>query len=78
MVRHVDAIFSHGAFRPLQPLTMPEGTRVHLSVEEGAVEEGTTLSPVNPAAKIRTPRLAHSKDAVDFVLEVRGDDDTSV
>jgi hypothetical protein len=53
---------------------MPEGTRVHLSVEE----EGTALSPVNPAAKIRTPRLAHSKDAVDFVLEVRGDDDTSV
>jgi predicted DNA-binding antitoxin AbrB/MazE fold protein len=73
MVRHVDAIFSHGAFRPLQPLIMPEGTRVHLSVEEE-----TALSPVNPAAKIRTPRLAHSKDAVDFVLEVRGDDDTSV
>ena len=78
MVRHVDAIFSHGAFRPLQPLTMPEGTRVHLSVEEGGVEEGTALSPVNPAAKIHTPRLARSKDAVDFVLEVRGDDDTSV
>ena len=78
MVRHVDAIFSHGAFRPLQPLTIPEGTRVHLSVEEGGVEEGAALSPVNPAAKIHTPRLARSKDAVDFVLEVRGDDDTSV
>jgi predicted DNA-binding antitoxin AbrB/MazE fold protein len=78
MVRHVDAIFSHGAFRPLQPLTMPEGTRVHLSVEEEGVEEGTALSSVNPAAKIRTPRLAHSKDAGDFVLEVRGNDDTSL
>jgi predicted DNA-binding antitoxin AbrB/MazE fold protein len=78
MVRHVDAIFSHGAFRPLQPLTMPEGTRVHLSVEEEGVEEGTALSSVNPSAKIRTPRLARSKDAVDFVLEVRGDDDTSL
>jgi predicted DNA-binding antitoxin AbrB/MazE fold protein len=78
MVRHVDAIFSHGAFRPLQPLTLPEGTRVHLSVEEGGVDEGTPLGSVNPAAKIRTPRLAHSKDAGDFVLEVRGNDDTSL
>jgi predicted DNA-binding antitoxin AbrB/MazE fold protein len=78
MVRHVDAIFIHGAFRPLQPLTMPDGTRVHLSVEEEGVEEGTALSHVNSAAKICTPRLARSKDAVDFVLEVRGDDDTSV
>jgi hypothetical protein len=57
---------------------MPEGTRVHLSVEEGGVEEGTALSSVNLAAKIRTPRLAHSKDVVDFVLEVRGDDDASL
>src|SRR5436853_30425 len=31
MVRHVDAIFSQGAFRPLEPLMLPEGTRVHLS-----------------------------------------------
>jgi predicted DNA-binding antitoxin AbrB/MazE fold protein len=78
MVLHVDAIFSHGAFRPLQPLTIPEGTRVHLSVEEEGVEEGTALGSVNPAAKIRTPRLAHSKDAVAFVLEVRGNDDPSL
>jgi len=34
MVRHVDAIFSQGAFRPLEPLVLPEGTRVHLSAEE--------------------------------------------
>jgi predicted DNA-binding antitoxin AbrB/MazE fold protein len=34
MVRHVDAIFSQGAFRPLEPLPLPEETRVHLSVEE--------------------------------------------
>jgi len=36
MVRQVDAIFSGGAFRPLQPLVLPEGTRVRLSVEEAA------------------------------------------
>ena len=66
MVRQVDAIFSQGAFRPLEPLALPEGTRVHLSVEEE-----TSARPVPPAAKIRTPKLAHPEDAADFVMEVR-------
>jgi predicted DNA-binding antitoxin AbrB/MazE fold protein len=73
MVRHVDAIFSQGAFRPLQPLAMPEGTRVHLSVEEG-----TDITSAPASAKIRTPRLANSKDVIDFVLEVRSTDDPSL
>lgn len=66
MVRHVDAIFSQGAFRPLEPLALPEGARVHLSVEEER-----NASPVRSAAKIHTPRLAHREDAGDFVMEVR-------
>ena len=66
MVRHVDAIFSQGAFRPLEPLVLPEGTRVHLSVEDE-----TNVSPANGAAKIHTPRLANPKDAADFVMEIR-------
>jgi len=66
MVRQVDAIFSQGAFRPLEPLAMPEGTRVHLSVEEE-----TGADPVPRVAKIHTPKLAHSEDAADFVMEVR-------
>ena len=66
MVRHVDAIFSQGAFRPLEPLALPEGSRVRLSVEDA-----TLTSPVSPAAKIRTPKLAHPEDARDFVMEVR-------
>jgi predicted DNA-binding antitoxin AbrB/MazE fold protein len=78
MIRQIDAIFSQGAFRPLKPLNMAEGTRVHLSVEEGSIEEGTDLVAAHSAPKIRTPKLAHSKDAVDFVLEVRGRDDASL
>jgi len=66
MVRQVDAIFSQGAFRPLEPLALPEGTRVHLSVEEQ-----TSVNTVPPAAKIHTPKLAHPEDAADFVMEVR-------
>ena len=66
MVRQVDAIFSQGAFRPLEPLALPEGTRVHLSVEEEA-----SAGIVPSAAKIHTPKLAHPEDAADFVMEVR-------
>lgn len=73
MVRHIDAIFSQGAFRPLEPLALPEGTRVHLSVEEG-----TRVSPPSRAAKIHTPRLAHPKDAADFVMEIRETGDAGV
>jgi hypothetical protein len=66
MVHRVDAIFSQSAFRLLEPLALPEGTRVHLSVEEE-----TNASPVRRAAKVHTPKLAHPEDAADFVMDVR-------
>jgi predicted DNA-binding antitoxin AbrB/MazE fold protein len=66
MVRQIDAIFSHGAFRPLEPLALPEGTRVHIRVEEDT-DPRTAL----PIATIRTPKLANSNDAADFVMEVQ-------
>jgi len=62
MVSHVDAIFSQGSFRPLEPVALPEGTRVHLSVEEDA--------KAPQIAKIHSPKLAHPEDAADFVMEV--------
>jgi predicted DNA-binding antitoxin AbrB/MazE fold protein len=73
MVRHVDAIFSQGTFRPLEPLTLPEGTRVHLSVEEQTSANAAVSPP-----KIHTPKLAHPEDAADFVMEVRGTDHASI
>jgi predicted DNA-binding antitoxin AbrB/MazE fold protein len=66
MVRHVDAIFSQGAFRPIEPMALPEGTRVHLSVEPE-----TSVGSVPGTARIHSPKLANPKDAVDFVMEVR-------
>ena len=62
MVRHMDSIFSQGAFRPME---VAEGTRIHLSVEEE-----TNARPVRSAAKILTPRLAHPEETGDFVMEV--------
>jgi predicted DNA-binding antitoxin AbrB/MazE fold protein len=73
MVRHVEAVFSQGAFRPLVPLTLPEGTRVQLRVEDQ-----TGDASVPPAAKIRTPRLARPEDAAEFVMEVRETGDAGV
>jgi predicted DNA-binding antitoxin AbrB/MazE fold protein len=69
MVRHVDGIFSQGAFRPLEPLALAEGARVHLSIEET-----TNAGSVRPAGTIHTPKLAHKEDAGDFVMEVDGAD----
>jgi len=64
MVRHIDAIFSQGAFWPVEPLALPEGTRVHLSVEEVMNQ-----SDVRHTARLCTPKLAHPEDVADFVLE---------
>ena len=73
MVRDIDAIYTQGAFRPLLPLTLPDGARVHLRVEELA-ETGV----VTPAYKIASPRLARPEDAKDFVMEVREAGDAGV
>lgn len=73
MVRQVDAIFTQGAFRPLQPMALAEGTRVHLSVEEQ-----TNSLPLPSGCKIHTPRLARPEDAPDFMMEVRETDDAGI
>lgn len=73
MVRHVDAIFSHGTFQPLELLALPEGTRVRLSVEETPnADAGSTV------ARIHTPKLIRPEDAADFVMEVRDLDDAGL
>lgn len=73
MVRQIDAIFSRGAFLPLEPLTLPEGTRVHLSIRQES-----SAGAASSAARILTPKLAHREDAADFVMIVRETDNASV
>jgi predicted DNA-binding antitoxin AbrB/MazE fold protein len=71
MTRHIDAVFSQGAFRPLEPLSLPEGTRVHLSLQEEAISIPVT-------GKVYTPKLVNPEDGADFVMEVRGRRDAGV
>lgn len=73
MVRQIDAVFSQGAFRPIEPLSMPEGTRVHLSVEENVDDLAQPR-----AAVIRTPRLARREDVADFVMQVEEKRDAGI
>jgi predicted DNA-binding antitoxin AbrB/MazE fold protein len=73
MVHRVDAIFSQGALRPVEPLALPEGTRVHLSVEV-IVKSETPRS----AVRIYSPRLANPQDAKRFVMEVRENGDAGL
>jgi predicted DNA-binding antitoxin AbrB/MazE fold protein len=46
MVHNIDAIYDGGVFRPIDPLSLPEGARVHLRVEEETkLVEQTESSP---------------------------------
>ena len=67
MTHDVDAIYDQGVFRPLEPLVLPQGTRVHLRVEP----DSPRATPQPGPAHLRSPRLAHPDEAADFQMEVR-------
>jgi predicted DNA-binding antitoxin AbrB/MazE fold protein len=64
MTQHIDAIYDQGVFRPVEPLALPQGSRVHLRVESES-ESATSCG------RIFSPRLVHPNQAADFVMEVR-------
>jgi predicted DNA-binding antitoxin AbrB/MazE fold protein len=66
MIHDVDAIYDQGVFRPLEPLVLPEGARVHLRIEQ----QHDAIVPL-PGARIYSPALAHPEQAADFKKEVR-------
>lgn len=41
MAYEIDAIYSNGAFVPVTPLSIPDGARVHLHVDEAAATNAT-------------------------------------
>lgn len=66
MTYDIDAIFDQGVFRPLQPVFLPEGARVHLSVDQDM-----EASQKEQIGQIRSPRLARPEQLIDFQMEVR-------
>jgi predicted DNA-binding antitoxin AbrB/MazE fold protein len=78
MIHEVDAIYDHGAFRPLTPLSLAEGARVHLRVEASNEAVPTTTGEPPDHARILSPRLARPEQAADFKMEVIEAADASV
>jgi predicted DNA-binding antitoxin AbrB/MazE fold protein len=74
MTHNVDAIYDQGVLRPLEPLILPEGTRVHLRIEE---ENAVVEAKLFPGG-IHGPRLAHPEQAAEFNMEIREIKDAGV
>lgn len=64
MVHNIHAIYDHGVFRPVAPLALPEGTRVHLRVEE---ENGSEHAAANQGERELPTLLERMKDFVGTV-----------
>nr|WP_309696623.1 antitoxin family protein [Armatimonas sp.] len=60
-----EAIVEDGKLRLLEPVALPEKTRVYVVVPQPKL-----LEPALPQKNIRTPRLTNPADASDFVMEV--------
>lgn len=70
MIHEVEAIYDHGSFRPLTPLSLAEGARVHLRVESSNDANHTATSNPPSTGRILSPRLARPEQAADFKMEV--------
>jgi len=66
MTHDIDAIYDQGVFRPLIPLVLPDGTRVHLRVEQ----EAGIPAEESPVACIDSPQFPKPGSAglVDWLL----------
>ena len=66
MTYELDAIYAQGMRRPLEPLVLPEGTVVHLRVEQDRIASETP-----PPSRMQSPRLAHPEQIAEFTMDVR-------
>lgn len=72
---HIEAIYDHGVFRPIEPLALPEGARVRLRVEE---ENGTEESaPQRPEGQAPT-LLERLKNVVGSIDDLPEDSSTNL
>lgn len=75
MIHDIDAIYDQGVFRPVGPVVIPEGARVHLRVEEGQTAEGESAAPVEakPVGGEIPTLLERLKDVVGTVDDLPED-----
>jgi predicted DNA-binding antitoxin AbrB/MazE fold protein len=70
----IDAIYDHGVFRPIQPLALPEGTRVQLRVEQLADKKQVAETSKDSQADGEIPTLLERmKDFVGTVHDLPSD-----
>jgi predicted DNA-binding antitoxin AbrB/MazE fold protein len=75
MIHNVDAIYDHGVFKPIEPLALPEGTRVHLRVEEENGSEQPAASRSEGQAPTLLERL---KNVVGSINDLPEDSSTNL
>lgn len=76
MVHNINAIYDHGVFRPTEPLTIPDGTRVKLRVED---ENGVTTSLESASGEGALPSLLERlKNVVGSVNDLPEDSSTNL
>lgn len=47
MSKTIAAVYEHGVFRPLEPVTLPEGEQVRVTVPEAAAESQRRLAALD-------------------------------
>ncbi|MDZ4657037.1 MAG: antitoxin family protein [Bythopirellula sp.] len=75
MVHNIDAIFDNGVFRPIEPLALPNGSRVHLRVENQ--NENEQLEADQPNRELPT-LLERLQDVVGTVDNLPEDSSTNL
>lgn len=69
MIHNIDAIYDHGVLRPIGPLPLPDGTRVHLRVEEKNGAEKVASSSADGNAPTLLDRLKNVVGTIDDLPE---------
>ncbi|HMO84486.1 MAG TPA: antitoxin family protein [Lacipirellulaceae bacterium] len=59
MTPHIDAIYDHGVLRPIEPLDLPDGARVHLQIvpsreSAGSASESMPAEPSTLAERLQS------------------------
>jgi len=71
MIRHVEAVYEHGVFRPLEPLAMTEAQRVRLIIaeESGAGRDSHLTEHVRKEAAALTisPTIEEVREALSSI-----------